>query len=159
MADDNRGLHAALDLLSRRDRSEAEIRRRLRDKGVAEVEIDAVFVRLRELNYLDDRRLAERIVAAALSAGRGYGIRLVQDLAKRGIPRDIADETLTRIAGEYDQRELIRGLLIRKFTAFDPATADNRETARVMNYLLRRGFSRSAVYDALKKQSAEFDYL
>ena len=156
MAGDNRGLHAALDLLSRRDRSEAEVRRRLREKGIADTEIDAVFARLMELNYLDDRRLAERIVAAALSTGRGYGVRLALDLAKRGIHRDIADETLSRLAGEYDQQDLVRDLLTRKFPAFDPATADNREKARVMNYLLRRGFSRSAVYDAMKNQSADF---
>jgi len=156
MAGDNRGLHAALDLLSRRDRSEAEVRRRLREKGIADTEIDAVLARLRELNYLDDRRLAERIVAAALSTGRGYGVRLALDLAKRGIPRDISDETLSRLAGEYDQQDLVRDLLTRKFPAFDPATADNREKARVMNYLLRRGFSRSAVYDAMKNQSADF---
>jgi regulatory protein len=156
MAGDNRGIHAALDLLSRRDRSEAEVRRRLREKGITDTEIDAVLDRLRELNYLDDRRLADRIATAALCTGQGYGVRLALDLAKRGIPRDISDETLTRLAGEYDQQDLVRDLLTRKFPAFNPATADNRGKARVMNFLLRRGFSRSAVFEAMKNPSADF---
>jgi regulatory protein len=155
MEREKRGLPVALDILTRRDRSETELRRRLLAKEIPDEEIDAVVARLKELHYLDDRRLAERLATAAMSGGKGYGIRLALDLAKRGIPRDIADETLSRITAGYDERELVRELLTRKFPAFDPATADNREKSRVMNYLLRRGFSRSVVFDAMKNSSAD----
>ena len=141
----------ALEILSRRDRSEAELRRRLFAKEIPEEAIDAVVARLKELRYLDDRRLAEHLAAAAVSSGRGYGLRLALDLAKRGIPRDIADETLSGIAAGHDERDLVRDLLKRKYPAFDAAIADNREKARVMNFLLRRGFSRSAVFEAMKQ--------
>ena len=143
MVEKKRGLSLALDMLSRRDRSETELRRRLLAREIPDAEIDAVIDRLKELNYLDDRRLAEHLVTAAVSSGRGYGLRLALDLAKRGIPRDIADETLSGIAAGHDERDLVRDLLNRKYPAFDAATADNREKARVMNFLLRRGFSRS----------------
>ena len=150
MGQEKRGLSVALDILSRRDRSELELRRRLLAKEIPEEEIDAVIVRLKELRYLDDRRLAERLAAAAVSSGRGYGIRLALDLAKRGIPRDIADETLAELTAEHDERELVQALLLRKFPTFDPTVAENREKARVMNFLLRRGFSRSVVFEVMK---------
>lgn len=156
MNNGKRGLTIALELLSRRDRSEAELRRRLVARDIPGEETDAVIARLRELNYLDDRRLAERLATAAVAGGRGYGIRLALDLAKRGIPRDIADAVLAGVVAEHDERELVRELLVRKFPAYDSSTADNREKARIMNYLLRRGFSRSAVFDVLKNLSADY---
>jgi regulatory protein len=156
MEQEKRGLPVALEILSRRDRSEAELRRRLLAREFPDEEIDAVVARLKELRYLDDRRLAERLAAAAVAGGRGYGIRLVLDLAKRGIPRDIIDETLTGLTAEHDERNLVRNLLARKFPAFDPTAANSREKARVMNFLLRRGFSRSAVFEAMKHPSTDF---
>lgn len=152
---DGRGLSVALEILSRRDRSEAELRQRLLAREIPDEEIDAVVCRLKELNYLDDRRLAERQATAAVAGGKGYGIRLALDLAKRGIPRDIADGVLAGIAADTDERDLVRDILVRKFSAFDPAAADNREKLRVMNYLLRRGFSRAAVFDAMRSVSAD----
>jgi regulatory protein len=155
MADEKKGMAAALDILSRRDRSEQELRGKLRIKEIPDEQIDAVVARLKELRYLDDRRLAESLATAALTSGRGYGMKLALDLARRGIPREIADETLSRLTGEFDQRELVRDLLLRKFPRFDATGADNREKARVMNYLLRRGFSYSAVFDAMKNVKSE----
>jgi regulatory protein len=155
MADEKKGMAAALDILSRRDRSEKELRGKLRTRVIPDEQIDAVVARLKELCYLDDQRLAESLATAALTSGRGYGLKLALDLARRGIPREIADETLSRLTGEYDQRELVRDLLCRKFPNFNVTIADNREKARVMNYVLRRGFSYSAVLDALKNPSAD----
>jgi len=146
----------ALEMLARRDRSEAELLRKLRSKGFSDEEINAVIFRLKELNYLDDRRLAERLASTAVAVGGRYGIRLTLDLAHRGIPRDIADEVLAEVTADHDERELVRDLLVRKFPNFNPDTADNRETARVMNYLLRRGFSRSAVFEVIRRLSADF---
>ena len=140
----------ALDLLSRRDRSESELRKRLLVREIHEEEIETVIARLKELNYLDDQKLATRLAASAVNSGRGYGIRLALDLAKKGIPRDIADEALATITTDYDEQELVRELLARKFPNFDKSTADNREKIRVMNFLLRRGFSRSAVFEAMQ---------
>jgi regulatory protein len=156
MSDARRGMAVALDQLSRRDRSEEELRRRLLAKEISPEEIDAVIVRLKELNYLDDRRLARHLATAAVANGKGYGIRLAMDLSRRRIPRQIVDETMAGISADYDQGELVRELLCRKFPAFDPAAADNREKGRVMNFLLRRGFSRSAVFDAMRHLSTDF---
>lgn len=156
MGQEKKGLTVALEMLSRRDRSEAELRRRLRDKGICDEEIDAVTVRLKELNYLDDRRLAERLAAAAVSGGKGFGIRLSRDLVRRGIPRGVVDEVIADIASAYDERELVRELVLRKFPAFQSSTLDNREKIRMLNYLLRKGFSRSAVFDVMRHPTADF---
>ncbi len=155
MSTGKRGLTVALDLLSRRDRSEAELRKKLLAKEIPPQEVDVAIARLKELNYLDDRLLAERLASAAVAAGRGYGIRLALDLARKGIPRQIADETLTEITARHDEGELVRELLRRKFPAFQPDLADNREKMRTMNFLLRRGFSRSVVFEAMRNLSTE----
>ena len=155
MSNGKRGMTVALDLLSRRDRSEAELRKKLLSKEIPLQEVDTVVARLKELNYLDDRLLAMRLASSAVTAGRGYGLRLALDLARKGIPRPIADETLTEITELHDERELVRELLGRKFPTFAPDVADNREKMRIMNFLLRRGFSRSTVFEAMRQPSSE----
>jgi regulatory protein len=156
MTNGKRGMTTALDLLSRRDRSEAELRKKLLAKEIPSEEVDRVVARLKELNYLDDRLLAERLASSAITTGRGYGIRLALDLARKGIPRQIADETLAEVTARHDEGELVRELLRRKFPAFQPDLADNREKVRTMNFLLRRGFSRYVVLEAMKNRSADF---
>ncbi|RNC71803.1 MAG: regulatory protein RecX [Desulfuromonadales bacterium] len=150
MERDRSPLGCALGILSRRDQSEAELARKLRRRGIGEVEIDAAIVRLRELGYLDDRRLAGRVAETALADGRMVGQRLRAELRRRGIPPTLADEALTRSAEGYDERLTVAELLGRKFPSFDPASAEMKEQRRIVGWFQRRGFSLAAILEALR---------
>src|SRR5919108_196085 len=117
----------ALDVLSRRDRSEAELARKLRRKGFGGEEIEAVGARLRELGYLDDRRLAGRLAEAAVAGGRMVGQRLRLELIRRGITRAMAEEALEAASAGHDEQGAVAELLARKFPGFDPGSADPKE--------------------------------
>lgn len=155
MGEERSGFSRALDILSRRDHSEAELTLKLRRKGVGEEEITAVVARLRELGYLDDRRLAGRIAETALAEGRMAGPRLGRELVRRGIPRDLAAEVMARASEGYDYRKAVRKLLAARFPSFDPSAADAREKRRVACWFQRRGYPLSAILEALRVSADE----
>jgi len=76
--------------LARCDLSCAEARSKLLSQGVSPVEIDETISLALSRRFLDDRRLAENLLAKALSrlppAGRTW---IESRLDQRGIPRDI----------------------------------------------------------------------
>jgi regulatory protein len=150
-----RALASALRILTRRDFSVAELTRRLKDKGINDTLVEETVVHLEESGYLDDRRFARQWCESAIRNGRGYGPRLRLDLARQGIPAEIVAELLESMAVEYDELEILKGLLSRKFAGFDPASAPDREKRRVMQYLQRRGFSTAAIFHAFRMAQTE----
>jgi regulatory protein len=141
----------ALRVLALREHSEAELRRKLTDKGYEAAEIDACVLRLKELRYLDDARFARVFASSWLRNGRGYGARLKMELARRGVAAETAAQALEELAEEYGEPELLAQLMERKFGSFDPQTATEKERRRVIGYLQRKGFSLSAIFGKLRE--------
>ncbi len=102
-------------------------------------------IRLKEAGYLDDRRFARQWADSALRNCRGFGPRIRQELLRRGVAESVVTEALAGLADEYDEAALIGDVLARKFPAFSPGEAPDREKRRVMQYLQRRGFACSAI--------------
>jgi len=151
MDDTNRACAAAVSFLARRDRSEAELTRKLADKGFAPTDVEQAIARLKETGYLDDRRFARLWAESALRNGRGFGPRIRQGLLQRGLSAEIATEVITELAEQHDETGLVRELVARKFPSFLPNLAGDRETRRVMHYLQRRGFSPGAIFTIFRE--------
>jgi regulatory protein len=145
-----RALASALRTLSRRDMSISELTRRLIARGFPETLAGETVSRLREAGYLDDRRFARQWAEAAIRNGRGFGPKLRLELARQRVPEEIAREVLESLATEYDEMETLSALLARKFSGFTPSSATDREKRRVIQYLQRRGFSSTAIFQALR---------
>ena len=127
--------------LSQRALSERELRERLKKRDVAEPEAERVLARLRELGYLDDASLAR-----ALGEKRGVGpLRLRSELARRGVPREVADTVLTGRDGERDHAEAAR--LVEKHHAKWQRAKNPRASA--YGFLARRGFGSDVIRQAL----------
>ena len=147
----------ALAILTRRDQSELELIRKLERKGFGAAAVAETIDRLRDCGYLDDRRLAGRLVETALASGRLTGFRLRQELRRRGISPELAAEVLARETAEYDERAAIVELLDRKFPRFAAAEAEPREKRRVVGWFLRRGFALTEILAALEVADHETD--
>lgn len=90
-----RPVETAFALLARRDHTRWELATKLRQRGYGEDEIDAALDRCVELGYLDDAAFAERFVASR-AVRNGWGpLRLVAELQRRGVDREIAENAVT----------------------------------------------------------------
>ena len=145
----------ALRVLALRDHSEAELRRKLKQKGYQAEESEQTLARLRELGYLDDARFARQFAASALRNGRGYGARLKLELARRGVAEALIREALSELSQEFGEAELLDRMLARRFAGFQAAGATDKEKRRVVGYLQRKGFSLSAILARLDTHSID----
>jgi regulatory protein len=135
----------AINLLTRRDHSAIELKRKLAARGYSPHSISELLEQLAREGYLDDRRFAERWTESVIRSGRGYGLRILQELQRKGISREIASETVAGATAEYPEQDSLSAIVSRRFSAFDPATASLKEKQRVYSYLQRRGFSLEAI--------------
>jgi len=143
----------ALRVLALRDHSEAELRRKLKAKGYDEQETTGSVARLQELGYLDDARFARSFAASSIRNGRGYGARLKQELARRGVAGAIVQATLAELSEEFEETGVLASTMERRYPGFDPAIATDKEKRRIVAYLQRKGFTLGAILAALKTQS------
>jgi regulatory protein len=138
----------ALRLLSRRDYTTAELRERLLARGCEKRETDDLINGLAADRTLDDRRVAAAHVrTAGRVKGRGR-LRIVRELAARGIDRDVARELVRDLSPE-DEAESIARVLTRKRVPLVPSAAERR---KIVQHLLRRGFPGDAIDQALRKR-------
>jgi regulatory protein len=133
----------AVDLLSRRPHFRRQLADKLSRRGFDEAVVESVLDRLESHRYLDDRQTTRDFVESKLSRGPLGRRRLAADLAKRGAPREIADEVLAELLPDDDRaaaRQAAEAWLARRRAPKPQALA---------GYLERRGFSPAAIWAAL----------
>lgn len=128
---------ALLRKLRTRSLSESEAKDVLAEHGLVEAEAEVVLASMREYGYLDDAALAEQLIHVGADR-KGQGRRVIaQTLAKRGIPREIADAALAALPDD----DLERALEFARTKARSLKGVD-RDTAlrRLAGQLARRGY-------------------
>ncbi len=140
-----RAKQRALHLLEKQDRTENNLRQKLREGGYPQEVIDAAVDYVISYHYIDDRRYAENYIYFHKDSKSRQRIR--QDLLGKGIDKDIVDMALEE-GYETDEKEMIRDLLAKKH--YDPVGADRKEQARMYRFLASRGFSPSDIMDVMK---------
>lgn len=141
---------AALRLLSHRSRSEAEMRQRLRMRGIEDGIIEEEVERLRTSGLIDDEKFAKAWVEdRRRMAPRGRRM-LRYELLGKGIDPGAVDEATGTIDDEATAMELARS------RARGPALQSYEEfMTRVGGFLRRRGFSYDVVATAARQVWAE----
>jgi regulatory protein len=145
-----KALDYAYKLLSYRQRSEQELKRRLRMKGYDEDEVREAVGRLQELDILDDPAFARnlRIQSEERKHFGRKGARMY--LRRMGIQPGDADEALDG----YNELEVARRLVERKRRLIGTLSeAANRR--KIIGYLQRRGYSLTTVRKVLRSWDEE----
>jgi len=145
----------AVGALARRMRTERDLRQLMKlraETGEAGARaIDAVIVRLKELNYLSDTRFAEDYTRVRKEHEKFGKRRVQQDLMQKGVKRELVASTLETAYEDVDEVVLARQYIARKRIKQPSGENAQKETARTMNRLLRAGFSSKAVYKVLRE--------
>jgi len=143
-------LQHALDLafryLTRRDRTELEMRRYLEDKRVEPGAIEAALTHLREHGYLDDARFAQRFAEDRRLLDEWGADRIERRLLTVGVPADLArDAVATR--GPGGELQAACALLRHRFPALGD---DPSERRRACGVLVRKGYDVELAWEAIR---------
>ena len=120
-------------LASGRMLSKKELREKLVRKGAGEEEAQDIALWLEELGAVDERAYAGILVRHYAAAHYGKK-RIVQELQRRGIPRELMEEALVQLPQPC---EAIEGYIAAKYKG---RSLDFDERRKLGNALLRRGF-------------------
>jgi regulatory protein len=150
-------MEAAAAQLAVRQRSVAEMTKRLVRLGYPEALVDHVVTRLIEMNYLDDEEFARSWVESRDRARPRGELGLRRELTLKGVPREIVDQVMAKrsqsAAGEDPDRAAAVALLDRKKTALAREPDVNRRRQKAYALLARNGFGPETCREAV---NAEF---
>ncbi len=141
----------ALQVLSVRPLSRAELIRKLTGKGCPPEEGERIACRLCELGYLNDAQYASALVRHY--AAKGYGpYKIREELSRRGVSRELGEEALSE---REDPADVLDALVAKKLRGIEHP--DRRDWKRVSDSLARRGYSWSDIGKALSRYEADMD--
>ncbi len=135
---------SALRLLSRREHSARELKRKLADRGVESADADAAIEKLAGHGLQSDDRYAEQLIRTRIA--QGYGpIRIQAELKMAGLAAEAISQALD--AAECDWRELAAQVHAKKFRTGARGMAERNRQYR---FLMARGFDGDQIRRVLK---------
>jgi regulatory protein len=148
---------AALELLSRRELSAAQLRDRLTRRGFAAADIDSAIDRLTRDHTVDDRRVAlasARKEATVKARGRR---RIVQAIQRLGVSAEVARTAVDDLFGEVDESAILDRALDKRLRGASAGDLDVKARARLVRQLIAQGFEPAQVLARLRRRGVEVD--
>lgn len=135
----------AVDLISRRLRSEREIRDYARRKQWSRDNTERVIARLYDRGYLNDLVFAQAFVRSRQSTRKYSRRRIERDLVNKGISHRIIQQVLDEESGMADDNDALTNLVAKKYHHYD-------DINKLKAYLARAGFN----YDDINKAIEQY---
>ncbi|MGH8014941.1 MAG: regulatory protein RecX [Candidatus Zixiibacteriota bacterium] len=133
----------AAGILSQRDYSIGEFRRKLKLKSFGDYAIKNIVQKYKSRGLLDDKKYAAKIVNRILGEKPSGKPFLVAALRRKLIPRELADEIVNSLFESQDDAALAVAALEKRWRQFGEFEVEDARR-KAYNYLSRRGFSYSA---------------
>lgn len=143
----------ALDYLSYKPRTAAEVRRKLARSGFDEVVADDAVARMRDLGYVDDAGYAHDY-ARERFRHKGHGPRrIAYDLRRRGVARHHIETALDDLRQEVDLLQSARELARKRWKRLAREDDPYKRRRKLSGYLRRRGYS----FDVIRRVTEELE--
>lgn len=143
-----RARERVLYLLKASDKTEKELRSKLKEGFYPQKAIDAAIEFTVKYHYVDDHSYGERYIDSC--SKRKSKNCIEYDLIRKGLDREAVRELLE--TSEIDEEGQIMRFLQRKH--YDPSTADRQEKGKLGMALARKGFS----YETITRVMDNEDY-
>ena len=139
----------AMHILERADRTEEELRTKLRQDLYTE-EIVAIAVEyVKSFGYVGDERYACNFAQSKTRTKSKCEVKML--LQQKGISQEYIDKALEACYENQDERDIIQALVEKK--RFCAETATDKEKKRMFDYLLRKGFRYEDVRQVIQVSS------
>lgn len=126
----------ALHLLNSMGRTEAQLRKKLKDSEYADDIIEEAIKYVKSFGYVNDTEYARSFILNRKDKKSRKELYML--LSQKGLATGILDEVFEEVYDEDSSKEAIRSILKKK--KFDPDTADKIQTQKILGYLTRKGF-------------------
>ncbi|GAB4524903.1 MAG: RecX family transcriptional regulator [Anaerolineae bacterium] len=146
----NKAFERAVNFLTSRPRSEAEVRRNLLTKDVPEPVIDSVIARLHSMGYLDDLAFARYWLENRDAFKPRGSMALRYELRQKGIANSIIDTVLE----DFDSSDAAYRAAVDKARRLRGSTYQEFRT-KLGSFLQRRGFNFATSRDVIEQLSSE----
>lgn len=141
----------ALRLLSRREHSRAELRRKLLLRKFSSAMIDAILDKLTALDWQNDQRFAELFVRSEIMRGQGP-LKIRYNLRERGLDPRVIEELLVQ-EPEIWQESLNRVWESKYLPALDRGEQIPQD--RQMRFLYSRGFTPEQIRNFMQAKAKD----
>jgi regulatory protein len=143
----------ALKSLGGRAHSIGELREKLRRRAERAGDIDGVLARLKEHQYLDDRRYAESFASARLANEKLGRTRVIRELRARRVAPALAERTVEKVYQGVLETALIEEWIRRKYRTAprEGLFQDQKDLAAAYRRLARAGFRTGEILNVLKR--------
>lgn len=132
-------------LLKSMDRTEYQLRTKLKQGGYPEEAVNTAIEYVKNLHYIDDNRYAQYYIEGR--TGSKSKQQITQDLLRRGISKELIQSIYEQQEPE-DETDQIRKWVEKK--RVDLETADPKEINRLYGFLMRKGFQSSDISKVLR---------
>ena len=148
---------AALQFLSRRDRSTHEVKLHLTAKSFDREEIKEELETLKDFRYLDDERYCENYFRYAIAKGRGPG-RITAELKEKGIDSALIQDFVNKSFDKDAEKEAAMKeaqKILRSRQSFGEsgeeacAEIDDKTVAKIGRKLASLGYRTDVIYDIM----------
>lgn len=126
----------ALSLLTDMDRTEAQLRQKLKQKSYEDDVVEKAIDYVKSFGYIDDAKYAQRFVENRKKLKSKQEISAL--LSQKGVSREYIAEAFEMCYSPEDAVEAIRHLAEKKHYSSEDST--DKEKKKMYDYLLRKGF-------------------
>lgn len=133
----------ALSLLTDMDRTEEQLRQKLKQKSYEDDVVDLAIDYVKSFGYIDDIKYAQRFVENRKKTKSRQEISAL--LSQKGVKRELITEALETCYTSEDAIEAIRYLAEKKH--YSSENSSDKEKKKIYDYLLRKGF----YYDEIRQ--------
>lgn len=138
----------AIDILSRTDKTEVQLRQKLNECYFCEKVVDEIISELKVHRYIDDMRYAINYINYKSSSKSRY--QIINELRLRGVDSDIISKAVEDEYNRDNEIDIIKKY-IRKYSSYDNVI-DKDKLVKIYSGLARKGIS----YNSVKAVISEY---
>ena len=136
----------ALHLLTDMDRTEEQLRMKLKQKGYADDIVEQAIEYVKSFGYINDDGYAMRFIQNKQSTKSRYEIYAA--LYQRGIERDVIAQALDVCYESYSETETIQNLMAKKKVSLE--SVSDTEKRKIFDYFRRKGFKNEDIRQVIQ---------
>ncbi|MDO5294778.1 MAG: regulatory protein RecX [bacterium] len=143
----------AMDLLKRSDKTEQELRTKLKTSNFSEEAVNVALDYVMSYGYIDDERYASNYIRTKKKSKSKRAIEF--DLSAKGVDRETIANCMEEEFKYEDETEAIKKLIRKKVNNLDCLEEDKKQ--KLIASICRKGFSFEKVRTAFRELEENFD--